>query len=199
MLTSLPRLTTYPPWLDTAFAGPDDEPQVRQGRWEALLFQSGMFDLLSYEILDPSGNFYERRLLLPDVIARTNNAIPKLVLGERQAITDVAETLITGIAFAAAMGIGDQEHELRWSFRWTGLKGRYVDQWFMIGPSRYVSAEDISPVCRASFPANTAPAALAPTIGQLMEPLFAMFRGYAEPAIQIEETLAEVIERRSKF
>lgn len=37
MLAGVPRITKYSPWLDTAAAGPEGQPQVRQGRWEALL------------------------------------------------------------------------------------------------------------------------------------------------------------------
>jgi hypothetical protein len=50
-----------------------------------------------------------------------------------------------------------------------------------------------------TFPADTPPAALGPFIGQAMTPMFATFRGYEEPPNQIDETLAEVIEKRSKF
>jgi hypothetical protein len=199
ILASVPRITTYPPWLDTMAAAPENQPQVRQGRWEAFIFYSDLFDALSFELLDPAGRFYERRLLLPDVIARRKQVQPRLVLGEREAITDVAELFVTGLAFASAMNAADEHHMLNWAFRWSGLKDRFVDNWFMIGPSRYIAVEDVSPICRTSFAADTPPTALAPMIAQVMAPMFAMFKGYSEPSTQIDETLAEVIERRSRF
>jgi hypothetical protein len=199
MLSSVPRLTSYPPWHDTKNAEPANQLDVRDERWEALVYDRAEFDIMSFELLDPTGRFYQRRLLLPDVIARRAGQQAKMVLGERQAITDVAELFITGLLFAAAMNVGDEHHSLDWAFRWSGLKGRFVDSWFMVGQSRYVAADNVSPLCRVSFPADTPPTALAPLIGQAMAPMFATFRGYEEPQTQIDETLTEVIERRSQF
>ncbi|WP_231737558.1 hypothetical protein, partial [Caulobacter sp. CCH5-E12] len=106
---------------------------------------------------------------------------------------------VTGLAFASALNIADEQHTLHWAFRWSGLAGRHVDEWFMRGPSEYVSADDVSPICKVSFSADTPVSALAPVVEQLMAPMFAMFRGYEEPSTQVGETLLEVIQRRSKF
>ncbi|WP_022678343.1 helix-turn-helix domain-containing protein [Novosphingobium sp. B-7] len=199
MLSAVPRLSSYPPWLDTAVGGLESEAKVRQGRWEALLYVTGMFDALTFEMFDPTGDFYERRLNLVDVIARRNKVTPRAVLGERQAITDVAEVFLTGLAFAGAMGVADRDHELHWAFRWTGLQGRMVDAWFAGGPSRYVSVEDTSPVCQVSFPADTPATALVPLIEETMAPMFEMFRGYSTQTQQIDEMLTALVERRSQY
>lgn len=200
MVSSVPRFTSYPPWVDVvAGGGVDRQAQVRQGRWESLLHDETMFDLLTFGMFDPGGRFYERRLMLPDVIARRGGREPRQSLGERETLTDITETLATGLAFAAALGVADEHHVLHWAFRWTGLAGRLVDIWFTGGPSTYVAEEDASPICRISFAADTPAAALAPMIRQATAPMFAMFRGYAVPPQQIDETLAEVIGRRSRF
>lgn len=200
MISSVPRLSSYPPWIDVMTGGGiDQQAQVLQGRWESLLHYETMFDLLTFWMFDPRGRFYERRLLLPDVIARRADRQRRQLLGERETLTDVAETFATGLAFANAMGIADEHHVLHWAFRWTGLKGRLVDNWFTAGPSRYIAEEDGSPIAQISFPADTPATALAPMIHKATAPMFAMFRGYAEPRQQIDETLTEVIERRSRI
>lgn len=199
MLSAVPRYSSYPPWLDTAVGGIESEAKVREGRWEAMLYVSDIFDALTFEMFDPNGQFYERRLNLLDVIARRNQASPRTVLGERQVITDVAEVFLTGLAFANAMGVADADHELHWAFRWTGLHNRIVDAWFVGGPSRYISAEDTSPVCQVSFPADTPASALVPLIEKAMVPMFEMFRGYSTQAQQIDEMLTALINRRSQY
>lgn len=199
LLSSLPRLTSYPPMLETAIGGPASGFVVRQSRWEGLLAVHGQVDALTFEMADPRGHFYERRLVLPDVIARANNLKPKLYLGERETITDVVEVIITSLAFASALGVADEEHKLMFAFRWSGLAGRLIDRWFLGSRAQYVAEDDVSPVCRLAIAADTPPAALAARIGEALEPLFGAFRGYMEPQQQIEETLTEVIERRSRF
>jgi len=200
MEASVPRFTTYPPWIDAVSGGGvGREAQVLQGRWESLLHSEEIFDLLTFGILDPGGRFYERRLLLPDVIARRAGRPRRQSLGERETLTDIAETMATGLAFAGAMGVADENHVLHWAFRWTGLARRLADVWFAGGASNYVAVEDVSPICRVSFSADTPASALAPMIRQATAPMFAMFRGYGVPPQQIDETLSEVIERRSHF
>jgi hypothetical protein len=200
IVSSVPRLSTYPPWVDVlSGSGVARQAQVFQGRWESLLHDQNMFDLLTFALLDPAGRFYERRLLLRDVIARRADRQRRHSLGERETLTDVAETLVTGLEFARMMRVADEGHLLHWAFRWTGLTGRLVDTWFTASPSYYIAEEDTSPICRVSFAADTPAAALASMIRQVIAPMFAMFRGYEVPPQQIDETLAEVIERRSRF
>lgn len=199
LLSSVPRLTAYPPLLDASIGGPTSGFQVRLGRWEGLLAHHELVDALSFEMADPKGQFYERRLLLPDVVARHNKTEPKSALGERQAITDVAEVIITGLAFASALFVADERHELVLAFRWRGLAGRLIDEWFSGSRADYRAEDDISPICRLTIAADTPQAALAAPIGDVMRPMFEIFRGYMSSQQQIEETLAEVIERRSRY
>lgn len=199
LLSSLPRLTSYPPLLEVAIGGPTSGFVVRHSCWEGLLAVHGRVDALTFDMADPQGRFYERRLLLPDVIARANNEKPKSYLGERETITDVAEAIVTVLAFATALGIADEEHNLAFAFRWSGLAGRLIDGWFLGSRAQYVAEDDVSPVCRLTIAGDTPPAALAPRIGEALQPLFETFRGYMEPQQQIEETLAEVIESRSRY
>ena len=199
MIASVPRLTSYPPWLDTGIGGADAMPNVRDRRWEGLLAHRDRFDALTFEILDPKGQFYERRLMLPDVIARASSGTPTRTLGEREAIADVAEALLTGLEFAKTLGVADEVHELNFAFRWSGLDGRIVDDWFLGGPSHYVAVEGISTICTLSIPADRPGASLGADIVHLMKPLFELFRGYQSPPQQAEETLQAMLQRRSPY
>jgi hypothetical protein len=199
LLSSAPRLTSYPPLLDAAIGGPASGFEVRQGRWEGLLSVRSPFDLLTFELAEPTGRFYERRLYLPDAIARANGEQPRFALGEREAITDVVEVILTGLAFASALRVADEEHSLHFAFRWSGLEGRLIDKWFVGSRASYVAAEAVSPACRLTISGDAPPTALASRISEAMRPMFQMFRGYMSPPQQVEETLREVIERRSRF
>ena len=197
MISSVPRHTSYPPWLDTSVFGAS--PEVRNSQWQGTLLHTERFDALTFEIFDPKGEFYERRLVLPDVIARHNKAKPKVILGERQTIADVAEVLLTGIAFAAAMNVGDEHHTLNFGFRWSGLRDRLIDDWFIGTRNQHVAVEEQSRVIQVSFPADTPGASLAPIIADALSPLFEMFRGYATSATQIDDTLRRVLDRTTPY
>jgi len=198
VLASLPRITSYPPWADTS-GSLSGQPQVIKDRWHGFLFGRNRFNALTFDVFDPQGLFYEYRLMLLDVIAEANGSTPRALLGERETLADVAEVLMTGIAFAQALAVADDAHEVRFAFRWTGLKRRLIDKWFTAARTALVSEEEASAISTVSIPANIPHNALGPAIAQIVGPLFRMFRGYETASTQIEETLRQMIERRSPY
>lgn len=198
VLASLPRVTSYPPWADTS-GSLSGQPQVIRERWQGFLFGRDRFNALTFDVFDPRGLFYEYRLMLLDVIAEANRSTPRAVLGERETLADVTEVLMTGLAFAQALAVADDTHEVRFAFRWTGLKDRLVDKWFTGSRTAFVSDEEASTISAVAIPADTPHNALGPAIAQVVAPLFRMFRGYETAPTQIEETLRQMIERRSPY
>jgi hypothetical protein len=95
--------------------------------------------------------------------------------------------------------VADDAHEVRFAFRWTGLKDRLVDKWFTGSRAALVSDEEASTISVVAIPADTPHNALGPAIAQVVAPLFRMFRGYETAPMQIEETLRQMIERRSPY
>lgn len=199
ILSSLPLITSYPPWADTGGRISGEGPKVRHERWEGFLFGTERFKALTFDVFDPKGLFYEYRLMLRDVIAQTNGSAPRLTLGQNETLADVTEVMMTGLAFARALDVADDAHEIRIAFRWTGLKDRLFDTWSMVSANRLVSDEEVSPTSTISFAADTPPNALAPIIAQAVAPLFRMFRGYEVPESRIDETLRQMIERKSPY
>jgi hypothetical protein len=197
---SVPRFTTYPPWVDYGLPG-DDAPVVRQGAWEQLVVARGMVDALEFSVLDPRGQFFQWRLVLPDVIAAQRPEEPKTYFDPQGAIVDVAETILTGLALAASFGVATADQVLTFAFRWEGLQGRQLVALRSVGFVRHlrVAREEAAQPTVIIVPADTALSAVAPFVEEILRPIFEIFDGEGMDRTEVEHLVRELVERRSTF
>ena len=198
--SSIPRLTTYPPWVDYGLPGPD-AALVRQGAWEQLVVARGRLDDLEFSVLDPRGRFFQWRLLLPDVIASQRPENPKTYFDPQGAIVDVAETILTGLAMAASLGVATPDRQLTFAFRWEGLRGRQMVALGAVGFVRHlrIAHDDAPKASTVTLPADTAPSAIAPSVAEILGPVFEVFDGEGVDQSDVERLVQELVERRSRF
>ncbi|MDF2435209.1 MAG: hypothetical protein JWP44_4840 [Mucilaginibacter sp.] len=195
---SIPKLTSYPPWIDTTTASDDAAPYVYHRTWETFFVHQGMFDMLSFSVLDPAGKFFERRLILHDVIARRRGEQAGQLFDPWAAVADVSEVLLTALAIANSFGAADESHTLSFAFMWNGLSGRRVN-WPLPIRNPHVAREEYAAPCTVSFKADTPGSALAPFVELVLTPVLETFGGYSFTPAQYEEGLRLVMERRSPF
>lgn len=198
--SSIPRLTTYPPWVDYGLPGPD-AARVWQGAWEQLVVARGMLDDLEFSVLDPRGRFFQRRLLLPDVIASQRRESPKTYFDPQGAIVDVAESILTGLALASSLGVATPDRQLTFAFRWEGLRGRQMVALGAVGFVRHLrTAHDDAPrASTVTLAADTAPSAIASSVAEILRPVFEIFDGESVEPSDVERLVQELVERRSRF
>jgi hypothetical protein len=198
ILSSNPRLTGWPVWVDTrGFADHSARPKVRERAWEALIISSGSWTRhVDFWRLDPKGQFYHRRVLQDDLAERVE---PGTALDPGLVIVRVAEAVAVGLAFAKSLGRQDPAGRLGFSFRWTKLRGRYLSTWanpqMFLWPEEHGAADD-EITTFVDLPADTPPPAIAPVVRDATIDLFALFDGFSMPDQTIEALVQRTLERR---
>jgi hypothetical protein len=138
---SNPRYTGWPIWLDTRRSIYESaRPRLFRGVWEAFIaLGSSRSSRIDFMRLDPKGRFYLRRALREDVSDNRQPPAPMTTLDFSLPITNTAEAMAVGVAFAKAMGCPAEDTQLAFAFRWTKLQGRRLTSW--LHPDRDIFPE----------------------------------------------------------
>jgi hypothetical protein len=126
---SNPRYHGWPIWVDTRrIILESARPYIIQGAWEAFI-SFGQSPRIDFMRLDPKGRFYLRRALREDVSDDRQAPAPMTILDFSPPITNTAEAIAVGMAFAKAMGCPVEDTQLAFVFKWTKLRGRRLTSW----------------------------------------------------------------------
>jgi hypothetical protein len=123
--SSNPRLTGWPPWIDSRFS--EHAPIWTSGAWQALIVSPQEWGShLDFWRADPKGDFYLLRNMQDDV---TDKVPPRTYLDPTLVLRRVTEILAVGIAFGEALGWEEAQSRVGFAFQWTTLKGRRLMPW----------------------------------------------------------------------
>jgi hypothetical protein len=197
---SNPRYTGWPVWpASWRFTDQSARPYILQDAWEAFI---GLGSVGSCEIdfmrLDPKGRFYLRRAFREDVSDNRQAPAPMTILDFSLPITNTAEAMAVGMAFAKAMGCPAEGTQLAFAFKWTKLRGRRLISW--VHPDRDIfpepSAYQDEVLTFVDVPLDTPPSALGNIVNQAVQPLFQVFDGFELNPNVIEDLTRRLIERK---
>jgi hypothetical protein len=114
VMSSNPRLTGWPPWIDSRFS--DHAPIWTSGAWESLILApSDWGSHLDFWRANPKGEFYLLRNIQDDV---TDKVPPRMYLDPTLVIRRVTEILAVGISFGNVLGW--DRRALGWDLRSSG-------------------------------------------------------------------------------
>ena len=188
-----PRLTGWPPWVDTrGFPKEASWPYVKERGWEALIYgQRGYWAVgeMDFWRIEPTGRFYAARTYEDDTFKTLleKGAKPRTMLDFVLLITRTAEVIATARAFADALGIERDTASIEFAFRWTGLRGREICSW--VEPARQlfssVTAEDDEVISSVTVPQEIADTTLWEMVKHVTQPVFDVFAaGVGDPVFE---------------
>jgi hypothetical protein len=192
---SNPNLTGWPIWQDTrTMLQTDAQPEVRDGAWQALVNYVGAFRHIDFLRWDPQGRFYLRWGFQEDLARNPVGHSP--IFDAILPVLRCAEAIAVGVAFARALG-GTEETQLEFAFRWSGLRGRRLDNW---SNSEQVFADGVAHddaiTVPLQLPLDTPSLAIGARVGQMLAPLYALFDGFVLPPALAENIARRLFERR---
>lgn len=197
LASSNPRLTGWPVWLDSSdFQNAANRPIVRDNGWETFIVSLEHWsNHLDFYRFDPNGKFYLHRNLQDDAVSKIK---PGTVLDPILATIRTAEAVMVGLAFVKALGWKSEEAMLGFAVRWSKLRGRRLESW--ANPMAYISprgqASDDIAVGYTQLRADTPTNAIAPTVEELLRPLFVLFDGFQMPSTSTEAWVQRLVERK---
>jgi hypothetical protein len=113
-------------------------------------------------------------------------------------ITNTAEAIAVGMAFAKAMGCPAEDTQLAFAFKWTKLRGRRLTSW--VHPDREIfpepSAYQNEVLTFVNVPLDTPLSALGNFVNQVVQPLFEVFEGRVISRDVVEDLTRRLIERK---
>ncbi len=194
-----PQYTGWPAWLDArGFYKEKDRAKVEGGAWVADIRggDAGERERLEYQLYDPRGDFYVRRLMQDDT---ADNVQPFVALDPVLMLYRVTEFIAAGIS--ALRGAGWNEADSAgFAFSWSGLNGRRLTSWAntmrFFGAGEGYQSHTAVANSYVEVGLDTPHLALAPAVERAVAPLFACFNGYQPPATLVEEAVRALIERR---
>ena len=196
---SNPRYTGWPVWpASWRFTDQSARPYIFQEAWEAFIsLGSSQSHHIDFMRLDPKGRFYLRRALREDVSDNQAPA-PMTILDFILPITNTAEAMAAGMAFAKAMGCPAEDTLLAFAFRWMKLQGRRLTSW--VYPDRDIfpepSAYQDEVLTFVDVPLETSLSALSNFVNQAVQPLFQVFEGFVLDRNVVEDLTRRLIERK---
>jgi hypothetical protein len=201
LTASNPNYTGWPIWLDSReFGDRMARPYVLNGAWEALVVSLGtaLSDQIDFMSLDPRGRFYLLRPLQDDISGSNRAPKPLTELDFGLPIIRTAEAIAVGLAFARAMGCMPEKCVLALAFRWKGLRGRQLTAWAQ--PGRYISpgrsAYQDEVTVQVNVPLDVSASALGEFVNQVVQPLYAVFDGFALSKEVVEDMTNRLIQRK---
>lgn len=196
---SNPSYTGWPVWLDSrTFSTAEHRPYVMNGAWHTLIVtdSSRGFRHVDFMLEDPRGRFYSYRALEDDVTLSQNAPEPGKALDGILPVLRVWEAIAVGLAFAKALQ-ADEQANLQFMFRWTGLAGRELVSW--ADPMRYITprtAIQDEVTSKISVPLETPLSAIAEHVKAAVRPLFEIFQGFTMPDSVVDEVTQKQLNRR---
>ena len=197
---SNPRYTGWPLWpASWRFTDQSARPYIFQEAWEAFItLGSSRSHQIDFMRLDPKGRFYLRRALREDVSDNYQAPAPMTILDFSLPITNTAEAMAVGMAFAKAMGCPAEGTLLAFAFRWVKLQGRRLTSW--AHPDRHIfpepSAYQDEVLTFVDVPLEIPLSALSNFVNQAVQPLFQVFDGFVLDRNVVEDLTRRLIERK---
>ena len=198
--SSIPTYSSWPIWQGTRSGeAVNRHSQIADG-WEAFVVSvpADWWANIEFQRWEPMGRFYLRRLYDDDASARICGVIPGRTLDLGRAASRVAEAMITGLAIAKALGCAENETQLGFAFRWTGLQGRVATSWASMVAGRFIEQKkslDPEAIAIVSIPLSAAPSAVTPFVAEATRLLFAKFDGFSMSTETIERCVQLVFDR----
>ncbi|TDY48115.1 hypothetical protein BX592_11149 [Paraburkholderia rhizosphaerae] len=196
---SNPSLSGWPVWLNSrTFQDADKRPYVFDSAWETLIvaLDPNTFTHVDFMRVHPNGSFYSYRALDDDISSGTRAPTPGTALDIVLPITRVGETIAVGLSFARALQ-ADEQTNLQFLFRWTGLKDRVLMSW--VEPGRHVnprtSRQDVV-TSTLTVPLDTAPSTIVEYVKAAIQPLYQVFDGFTMPDSVVEGLIQRMLARR---
>ncbi|CAJ3021832.1 gp78 [Burkholderia pseudomallei] len=197
--SSNPSLTGWPMWLNSrTFRDEDKRPYVFDSAWETLIIalDPNTFMHVDFMRVHPNGSFYSYRALDDDLSPGTRAPTPGTALDIILPITRVGETIAVGLSFAKALQ-ADEQTNLQFLFRWTGLKDRVLMSW--VEPGRHInpraSRQDVV-TSTLTVPLDTAPTTIVEYVKAAVRPLYQVFGGFIMPDSVVEDLVQKMLARR---
>jgi len=197
VLASNPNYTGWPTWLDSrTFDDAQSRPYSLHGAWETFLASLGFSPHLDFMRFEPSGRFYQRRILQDDL---TDRVTPGTALDPLLVILRVAEAIAVGIAMVRSLlGSDEPPRQLGFAFLWTGLSGRELISWanpmMLMVPTH--AAHENEMITFIDLPSDTPVSSIAPLVDEATRELFALFGGTRITYSVIEDLIVRMVERR---
>jgi hypothetical protein len=188
-----PRMTGWPPWLDTRSSSREAiRPYVKERGWEALIYNGRPYwsvGELDFWRIEPTGRFYAARTHEDDTsrMLLEREVKPGTLFDFLLLISRTAELIGTVTAFVDALGINREKASVEFAFRWTGLKGRKICSWIDRGRELYsfVTAEDDDVVSSATVAQETPNNVIWEVVKKVTQPVFDVFgAGVGDPIFE---------------
>jgi hypothetical protein len=197
---SNPRYTGWPVWpASWRFTDQSARPYIFQEAWEAFIsLGSSWSHHIDFMRLDPKGRFYLRRALREDVSDNHQAPAPMTILDFSLPITNTAEAMAVGMAFAKAMGCPAEDTLLAFAFRWMKLQGRRLTSWGHLDRDIFPepSAYQDEVLTFVDVLLETPLSALSNFVNQAVQPLFQVFDGFVLGRNVVEDLTRRLIERK---
>lgn len=111
-------------WYEAPAFGAAGLPKQQAGGWEILIVHESFWDVFDFMRVEPTGSFYQHRLIETDAMAHQRGAKLGVALEPGVTLQSVAECIAAGLAFARGLGSDPDTTRLGFSFRWSGLTER---------------------------------------------------------------------------
>jgi hypothetical protein len=187
-----PRLTGWPPWVDSRGLEEASRPYVKEHGWEALIFgqrHGWSVEALDFWRIEPTGRFYAARTYEDDTskFLLDRGVTPGTIFDFVLLITRTAELIATVRAFVDALGVDREKASLEFAFRWTGLKGRQICCWVQPGRElhSFVTAEDDQVVSTVTISQDAPDNTTWQAVKQVTQRVFDVFAaGVGDPVFE---------------
>jgi hypothetical protein len=188
-----PRMTGWPPWLDTRSSSHQaSHPYVKDRGWEALIYNqrpSWSVGELDFWRIEPTGRFYAARTHEDDTskMLLERGMKPGTIFDFALLISRTAELIGTVRAFVDGLGIDSDKASVEFAFRWTGLKDRKICCWVEPGRELYsfVTAEDDEVVSSATIAQEAPNNVIWEVVKKATQPVFDVFgAGVGDPVFE---------------
>lgn len=186
-------------WYEAPALGAAGLPKQQAGGWESLIVSESFWDVFDFMRVEPTGGFYQHRLIETDAAAYQRGAKPGVALEPGVTLQSVAESVAAGLAFARGLECDPDTTRLGFAFRWTGLAERRLVDWvgdlmIFAGEHKKLGNDPIESF--VEVPLNTQLSAIAPLAQRATRELFAAFNGYVFRTAVAEHRITARLSRR---
>tara|TARA_R110001632_G_scaffold13841_1_gene47172 strand:+ start:190 stop:1665 length:1476 start_codon:yes stop_codon:yes gene_type:complete len=201
VLSSNPRLTGWPLWLDTRHRSEREQaPRLINGGWQALLMrksEDAWFNHFDFWRISRPGLFYHFRGLEDDLNAEFRNFEPGTKLDFGLAVLRAAEAIYLTRHFSRNL-YEEAELELQITFRWSGLMERELSSWAnrdrYIGDGRFCYTDAVE--SKLTFSSGVTDDMIWALTQTACDNLFEHFDGFQLSPKVYEDLVTRLITRR---
>lgn len=202
MMAVNPRLTGWPPWVDSSGASEAAaRPKYYHDTFEALIVRETSWGPdADFWSISPRGSFFHWRQLEDDLRPTDRGIQPNTVLDFALVVLRTAEAVAVALHFARTLVEAERlsSSALAVAFRWNGLANRTLSSWASqgryISPGRESFQNDVE-VSR-ELPLDVPDDVLPSHVEALVAPVFRVFNGFVLSTRVIEDLVGRLLQRR---